>query len=97
MSESFETIEDAFLALADPGNPGWADAFRTLTDNPDTAALMLDTFRDTLEQMGVKPSSANPTTGEPEYSFADVAGAMGVPETGLESAVQESQVESNPG
>lgn len=90
MTTHFSSIDEAFLALANPSSPGWSDAFRFLSDNPETAALMLDTFRETLEQMGVEPTGADPVTGEPGYSLTDVARAMGVPEDGLETAVKES-------
>lgn len=97
MKQQFETIDEAFLALADPTSPTWAHAFRMLASNPETAGLMLETFRETLEQMGVEPSGADPVTGEPEFNLNDVARAMGVPEASLEIAVQESQVEPKSG
>jgi len=93
MKQPFDTIDEAFLALADPTSPAWGNAFRMLASNPATAGLMPDTFRETLEQMGVAPSGADPETGEPAFSLNDVARVMGVPEASLEIAVQESQVQ----
>ena len=72
------------MALADPSKPAWADAFRFLCGHPDTERPMLDSFRETLEQMGVEPSGTDPETGEPGYRLEDVARAMGVPEAELE-------------
>jgi hypothetical protein len=89
VSEKFSSIEDAFAALAKPGSPEWAEAFSFLARHPDSAALMLQTFRETLEQMGVEPSGTDPITGEPGYSLAHVARAMGSPEDDLDLAVNE--------
>jgi hypothetical protein len=89
MSSAFDSIQAAFLALADPSRPDWADAFRFLASHPQTAQLMLDTFQETLEQMGVAPSGTDPVTGAPAYSLADVARAMGIPQADLDAAVGE--------
>jgi len=69
MSMPFENIEDAFMALADPSNPAWAEAFGFLSSHPDTAETMLETFKETLAQMGVEPSGTDPVTGEAAYVF----------------------------
>lgn len=97
MKQPFDTIEEAFLALVAPTSRAWAKAFRMLASNPEAAGLMLDTFGETLEQMGVAPSGADPDKGEPAFSLNDVARAMGVSEVGLEIAVQESQVQPKSG
>jgi hypothetical protein len=89
MTNSFETLEEAFIALSDPSNPAWADAFRFLSGHPDTAQLMLATFRETLEQMGVEPSGTDPVTGEPGYRLEDVVRAMGVSEADMDVAIKE--------
>ena len=89
MSEKFGSIEEALAALANPGTPAWAEAFGFLARHPDSAALMLRTLRETLEQMGVEPSGTDPVTGEPGYSLADVARAMGIPEADLDRAIHE--------
>jgi len=91
VTDPFRTVEDAFRALADPSSPVWADAFGFLSEHPETAQFMLDTFRETLQQMGVEPSGTDPVTGEPGYGLADVARAMGVPEAELDAAVKESE------
>ncbi len=91
MSGLIETVEDALIVLADPANPSWADAFRFLSGHPDTARFVLETFQETLEQMGVKPSGTDPVTSEPRYRLEDVAGALGVPESDLDpDAVEPS-------
>lgn len=68
----------------------WGEAFRFLASQPETASLMLGTFRETLEQMGVEPSGADPVTGEPRYSLSDVARAAGVPESQLDVAITDA-------
>lgn len=88
------TIEEALLVLADPTHAGWSQAFRFLCDHPDTAAVMLDTFRDTLAELGVEPSGTDPQTGEPAYNLGDVARAMGIPEGDLDAAVGECENQS---
>jgi hypothetical protein len=40
---------------------------------------MLETFAETLAEMGVVPSGVDAATGEPAYSLDDVARALGVP------------------
>ena len=89
MSEKFSSIEEAFATLANPASPEWAEAFGFLAGHPDSAALMLETFRETLEQMGVEPSGTDAVTGEPKYSLADVARAMGIPEVDLDRVVNQ--------
>ena len=90
MTTRFDALEEALVALADPSSPNWGDAFRFLADQPETERLMLETFGETLEQMGVRPTGADPVTGAPAYSLSDVARAMGVPEADLDAAVRES-------
>jgi len=84
VSDLIETVEDALIVLADPANPSWADAFHFLSGHPDTSELVLETFQETLEQMGVKPSGTDPVTSEPRYRLEDVARALGVPESTLD-------------
>ncbi len=69
----------------------WGEAFRFLASQPETASLMLGTFRETLEQMGVEPSGVDPVTGEPRYSLSDVAMAMRVPESQLDVAITDAE------
>jgi hypothetical protein len=88
MTTTFDSIEAAFTALSDPSRPDWGDAFRFLAAHPETAQLMLETFQETLEQMGVEPSGTDPVTGAPAYNLADVARAMGIPQADLDAAVQ---------
>ena len=40
---------------------------------------MLETFAETLAELGVAPSGVDPASGEPAYSLDDVARALGVP------------------
>ena len=93
MTESFDSIEAALMALSNPGSPDWGDAFRWLSSHPETAALMQEVFRETLEQMGVEPSETDPSSGEPSYSLADVARALGASEAELDLAVQHAKAE----
>lgn len=88
------TIEDALLVLADPTHSAWSQAFRFLCDHPETAAVMLDTFRDTLAELGIAPSGTDPETGEPAYALGDVARAMGIPEADLDAAVSDYEKQS---
>ena len=48
---------------------------------------MIETFRETLEELGIPPTGTDPATGEPAYALADIARAMGVPERDLGQAV----------
>lgn len=93
MAESFDSIETALMTLSNPGNPDWGAAFAWLSSQPETAALMQEVFRETLEEMGVEPSETDPITGEPSYSLADVARAMGASEADLELAIREANPE----
>jgi hypothetical protein len=79
MSSPFDTLEQAIEALADPTDPNWGSAFGLLSGHPGTAQFMLETFAETLAEMGVMPSGVDPATGEPAYSLDDVARALGVP------------------
>lgn len=83
-----ESIQSAFLTLSDPSSPGWGDAFRFLAAQPETAEMMLETFRETLEAMGVEPAGRDAVSGEPAYSLSDVARAMGISENDLGEAAQ---------
>ena len=87
MHETIPSIQDALLALADPSDPRWAPAFAYLTSHPETAAIMRETFWETLEQMGVEPSGTDPVSGEPMFTPADVAQAMGIPPEELDAAI----------
>jgi hypothetical protein len=48
---------------------------------------MIETFRETLEELGIPPTGTDPVTGEPAYALADIARAMGVSERDLGQAV----------
>ncbi|MGD2082910.1 MAG: hypothetical protein PVF91_08095 [Chromatiales bacterium] len=93
MTSRFDSVEAAFMALADPRSPDWADAFSFLSGHPRTARMMVETFRETLEQMGVEPTDTDPVSGEPSFSLADVARAMGVAEEDLEVSVAQAKRE----
>jgi hypothetical protein len=91
MRSTFASVEDALLTLSNPEDPQWAAAFSFLASHPDTAELILETFRDTLEEMGAEAGRVDPLTGEPVYSLADVARALGIPESALENAFSEAR------
>jgi hypothetical protein len=86
MSTTFDSVEQAMLALADPAGGRWGEAFGFLAEHPETAALMLETFAETLAQMGVEPGAVD-AAGEPVYTLADVARALGIAEADLQQAV----------
>jgi len=79
------------MVLASPGSSDWADAFAFLSRHPRTTQVMLETFRETLEQLGVEPTDTDPVTGEPAFGLADVARAMGVPAEDLELSVEQAK------
>ena len=85
MSSPFETLEQAIAALADPADPNWGAAFGLLAEHPGTAQFMLETFAETLADMGIMPSGVDPATGDPAYSLDDVARALGVPGAELDT------------
>lgn len=87
MTTPFDSIETAFAILGDPEDPRWAAAFSFLAMEPDTGQLMIEAFRETLEQMGIEPTGTDATSGEPAYVLADIAGAMGVSAEDLEAAM----------
>lgn len=91
MIDTFENPESALLVLSDPSSPDWLAAFAYLSQLPETARLMLETFSETLEQMGMEPSGKDPLSGEPVFTLRDVARAMGLPETELDLAMEEAQ------
>lgn len=91
MTFPFESIDAAFEALSDPSSERWAQAFAFLFSNPDTSGLMMETFRDTLKDMGAEASGTDPETGEPMYTLKDVAKAMGIPESDLDRAIGEAR------
>jgi hypothetical protein len=93
MSEHFGSLEEALLALSNTDSPDWVRAFNYLAAHPETARAMADTFRETLEQMGVEAGGVDPQTGEPVYALADVARALGVPQADLDAAVAEAETE----
>ena len=78
------------MVLSNPEDPSWAEAFSFLAQQPETGQLMIETFRDTLQQMGVEPSATDPVTGEPSYGLADIARAMGIPAEQLETAMEKA-------
>jgi hypothetical protein len=86
MAKPFSSIEEAFAALANPGDPRWGAAFAFLSAHPDTASLMVESFRETLEQVGIAPTGTDPDTGEPSFGLRDIARALGVPEADLDAA-----------
>lgn len=87
MTKTFESVEEAFLALSNPGDPDWMAAFSLLSAHPETSRMMLETFEDTLTDMGVEPGGVDPATGEPVYTLADIAKALGIPEAELGTAI----------
>ncbi len=91
MTYPFDSIEAAFEVLSDPSNEQWVQAFAFLFTNPKTSEMMLETFRDTLKDMGAEPGSIDPATGEPVYTLADVARAMGIPESDLSQGVDAAR------
>ena len=84
MNKTFDSPEEAFAALANPGSPEWAHAFTFLFEHPDTYEVMLETFQDTLADMGAEPSGVDPDSGEPVYTLSDVSKALGIAETDLD-------------
>ena len=90
MTDTFTNPEQALQALSDPSSANWLAAFAYLSQHPETAELMLETFRETLEQMGIAPSGVDEQSGEPAYSLRDVARAMGIPESDLDPGANET-------
>lgn len=78
MSYQFPSPEAALAVLADQNDPQWGAAFAYLVAHPATAALMLEVFQETLDQLGVTPSGRDPTSDEPIYTLEDIALALGV-------------------
>lgn len=97
MAKPFSSIDEAFATLANPGDPRWGAAFAFLSSHPQTAFLMIETFRETLEQLGVAPSGTDPLTGEPSFGLRDIARALGVPESELDAAIAEARPPAKPG
>lgn len=93
MSTKFDSVEAAFMTLADPRSPDWTDAFSFLSRHPRTTQMMIDNFRESLEQMGIEPTETDPVTGEPTFGLGDVARAMGVSEEDLELPVERPNKE----
>jgi hypothetical protein len=91
MSIQFKSVEEALMALATPGTQEWSAAFAYLTHHPDTSQMMLETFQETLQQMGVAPTGTDPATGEPAYSLEDVARAMQISEADLDGSVTQAR------
>lgn len=60
------------------------------------ARVMIETYRETLEQMGVSPTGTDPVAGEPSFGQQGIARALGVPRSDLDSAVS-NVVEENTG
>jgi hypothetical protein len=89
-NKTFDNPQQALDALSDPGGPDWARAFAFLCAHPETSAMMLETFRDTLQGMGVEPGGTDPQTGEPVYTLSDVSKALGIPEADLDATIDES-------
>jgi hypothetical protein len=88
---TFESVHQAILILSDPSHPSWGDAFDFLSRHPETAGLMLETFRDTLHQMGLSPSGTDPATREATYGLTEVARTLGVLESDLDASAQEQR------
>jgi hypothetical protein len=86
---SFASPEEAFEVLCDPSHPSWGEVFEYLLRHPQTSQVMVDSFRETLEQMGVMPSGLDPVTDAPVYILADVARAMGLAEEDLDTNDQQ--------
>jgi len=86
MNVPFASVEDALGVLADPSDPRWLAAFAWLSRHPETASMILETFRETLEEMGAQPSGVDPRSGEPVFSVEDVARALGISGSDLERA-----------
>lgn len=95
MATAFGSLEDAFAILAEPDHPRWAEAFSYLAMEPDAGQLLIEAFRDSLEEMGVEPSAQDPVTGEPAYALADIAAAVGVSAEDLESAMAAAKPETS--
>jgi hypothetical protein len=93
----FASLEEALNALADPESPRWLAAFAWLSRHPETAELILETFRATLVEMGVRPTGADPATGEAVFSLEDVARALGLSEAELDQAATEAGRPPGPG
>ena len=89
MNKTFDSPEEAFAALANPGSPEWAQAFTFLFTHPDTSGVMLETFRETLKEMGAESSGIDPHSGEPVYTLSDVSKALGIAETDLGGAMDD--------
>jgi hypothetical protein len=90
MTQAFASVDEAFMALADPTNPAWGAAFAFLASHPETASTLIETFRETLAELGVESTGTDPATGEPVFDLKAVARAMGLPESDLELAAHES-------
>ena len=86
-----EGVETAFEALSNPGSADWAQAFAFLFTHPDTSEMMLETFRETLQDMGAEPTGMDPRTGEAIYTLSDASRALGIAESELGGDVDESQ------
>jgi len=84
MDQRFQSVEAAIAALATPSSPEWMAAFGFLAQHPETAELIVATFAETLEQMGVRPTGRDASTGEPVYRPEDVPLALGLPSSALE-------------
>ena len=54
---------------------------------------MLETFQDTLKEMGVEPGGMDPKTGEAAYTITDIARALGIPEADLNTAMGAGQTD----
>ncbi len=94
MHKKFSSVDEAFMVISDPNNPCWLEAFTFLSEQPETAQLMLKTFSDTLTEMGIEPSGIDEETGEAIYSIDDVAKAMGVSKEDM-AAAHETDKHSN--
>jgi hypothetical protein len=77
-------FEDALEVIAEPADPRWLAAFALLSRHPETAGMVQEAFRETLEEMGVPPSGVDRRTGEPVFGLGTVARTLGVPEEALE-------------
>ncbi len=91
MNRSFDNIEAAFEVLSNPGSPQWAQAFAFLFTHPDTSEMMLETFQETLRDMGAEATGTDPVSGEPVYTLVDASKALGIAETELGGANDDSR------
>ena len=52
--------------------------------------MMIETFTETLEQVGLEPTGTDFATARPACALADVERAMGVPQADLDDVVKRA-------